>query len=219
MRHLLFNRTAPLSGTAKSIVVFLHGYGADGSDLIGLADHLAPHLPDTVFLSPDAPEPAIGGYGLQWFQIPWMDGTEEAALQGLARTTESLNGFLDDRLELEEVPASAMALFGFSQGAMVAMHVAPRRAERIAGVVAVAGRLLSPEKLAAEAISRPPVLLIHGDRDQVVPFDDMALAGKALVAGGFETYGHVMKDAAHEIAPDGLGAALQFLRDRLRPAS
>jgi phospholipase/carboxylesterase len=98
---------------------------------------------------------------------------------------------------------------------MMSLHVAPRRPAAVAGVVAFSGRLLVPERLAAEAVVKPPVLLIHGDQDQMVPFADMELAGRALVAAGFETYGHVMKGTGHGIAPDGLGAALRFLKERL----
>ena len=108
-----------------------------------------------------------------------------------------------------------LALVGFSQGAMMSMHVAPRREAPMAGVVAISGRLLYPERLAAEARVKPPVLLVHGDQDPVVPFQDMSLAGDALVKAGFDTYGHVMQGTGHGIAPDGLGVTLQFLRERL----
>ena len=126
MRDLRFDRKPAASGKATSLVVFLHGYGANGADLFGLADPLAKHLPGTVFLSPDAPEAAKGGYGLQWFPIPWIDGSsEEAARQGLLQAMADLNGFLDARLADEGLDDSALCLLGFSQGAMMAMHVAP----------------------------------------------------------------------------------------------
>ena len=108
-----------------------------------------------------------------------------------------------------------LALVGFSQGTMMALHVAPRRASPLAGVVAFSGRLLRPELLRVEAVSKPPVLLIHGDADPMVPFADMKLAGQALTAAGFETFGHVMKGTGHGIAPDGLSVALTFLHERL----
>jgi phospholipase/carboxylesterase len=217
MRELKFGRTAAASRQGKSLVVFLHGYGADGADLLGLADVLAPHLPDTVFVAPDAPEPCAGNpFGFQWFPIPWLDGSSEAeAAAGLAASAGDLDAFLDARLADEGLPPAAMALVGFSQGSMMSLHVAPRRPAAVAGVVAFSGRLLVPERLAAEAVVKPPVLLIHGDQDQMVPFADMELAGRALVAAGFETYGHVMKGTGHGIAPDGLGAALRFLKERL----
>jgi phospholipase/carboxylesterase len=199
------------------MVVFVHGYGADGADLLGLADPLAPHLPDTVFYSPDAPEPCAGApMGRQWFPIPWLDGSAEAdAHAGLLRAAEDLNAFLDARLTTEGLTPKNLALVGFSQGAMISLHIAPRRPVPIAALVAISGRLLVPELLAAEAVVRPPVLLLHGDQDPVVPFEDMGLAGNALVAAGFETYGHVMRGAGHGIAPDGLSAALSFLKERL----
>ena len=217
MRELAFGRKGAGKGKASSAVVFLHGYGADGADLLGLADVLAPHLPGTAFLAPDAPEACTGtSFGRQWFPIPWLDGSSEAAAaEGLAAAAGDLNGFLDARLAEEGLTPAALALLGFSQGAMMALQVAPRRAQAIAGVVAISGRLLAPEALAKEALVKPPVLLVHGDQDAVVPFEDMGLAGTALVAAGFETYGHVMQGAGHGIAPDGLGVALQFLKERL----
>ena len=215
MRVLKSKRKPALSGKTKSLVVFLHGYGANGADLFGLADPLAEHLPDTVFLSPDAPETAQGGYGLQWFPIPWLDGsTELAAAQGLARAMADLNSYLDAALAAEGLDDSALALLGFSQGAMMAMHVAPRRAAPMAGVVAISGRLLEPEKI-GDITVKPPTLLIHGDDDQVVPFSNMAQAGGILTEAGFEVFGHVMRRTGHGIAPDGLSVALAFLQDRL----
>lgn len=216
-RTLKFGRRAAASGQAKSMVMFLHGYGADGADLLGLADVLAPHLPNTVFLAPDAPEPCVGSpFGRQWFPIPWLDGSSEAvAAAGLATASNDLDAFMDERLTEEGLTVAALAVFGFSQGAMMALHVAPRRAEPVAAVVACSGRLLAPERLAAEARVRPPVLLMHGDADPVVPFDDMSKAGRALTEAGFATYGHVMRGTGHGIAPDGLSATLGFLDDHL----
>lgn len=216
-RGLEYGRKGANRGQADSLVVFLHGYGADGADLLGLADALAPHMPATAFVSPDAPEPCSGNpFGRQWFPIPWLDGSSEAqAAAGLAQAAKDLNAFLDDLLTSEGLTPDRLALLGFSQGAMMSLHVAPRRAEPVAGIVAISGRLLAPERLAAEARVKPPVLLVHGDADAVVPFDDMERAGQALVGAGFETYGHVMRGTGHGIAPDGLSVALSFLHDRL----
>lgn len=210
-------RRAPKSGQARSMVIFVHGYGADGDDLLGLADPLGPHLPDTVFFSPNAPERCVNNpMGYQWFPIPWLDGSsEEQAKLSMARSIDLLNSFIDARLVEENIAPEALALVGFSQGSMMSLHVAPRRQTAIAGVVAFSGRLLVPDLLAAEAKVKPPVLLVHGDADDMVPFEDMGRAGNALVAAGFETYAHVMKGTGHGIAPDGLQVALSFLHDKL----
>lgn len=215
MRELRFGRKGPKG--AGALVVFLHGYGADGSDLLGLADVLATHLPGVAFMAPDAPERCVGGgFGYQWFPIPWLDGSPQAAAEaGLDAAASDLNGFLDARLAEEGLAPERLVLIGFSQGAMMSLHVAPRRPQAVAGVVAISGRLLRPEALAAEAVVKPPVLLMHGDQDPVVPFEDMGRAGDALVGAGFPTYGHVMKGTGHGIAPDGLGVTLQFLKERL----
>ena len=211
--NLKFARRAAKSGKATSIVVFVHGYGADGADLLGLADVLAPHLPDTMFYAPDAPQSVRGNpFGYQWFPIPWMDGSSEAAAAaGLAASSEALNAFLDACLAEAGLTDADLALVGFSQGAMMSMHVAPRRALALAGVVAISGRLLVPEALPGEVRVKPPILVIHGDQDPVVPFSSMKAAGDVLVANGFETYTHVMQGTGHGIANDGLEATLGFL--------
>ncbi len=216
-RELNFKRKGAAKGKATSLVVLVHGYGANGDDLIGLADPLAPHLAGTVFVSPDAPDACSGnGFGFQWFPIPRFDGSTEAeARAGLLASADDLNAFIDARLADEGLDPDALALFGFSQGAMMSLHIAPRRAKPVAGVVACSGRLIAPDLLQGETRVKPPILLMHGDQDPVVPFGEMSKAGDALVAAGFDVYGHVMKGTGHGIAPDGLGTALQFLRENL----
>ncbi|MET4129409.1 alpha/beta fold hydrolase [Roseovarius sp. MBR-6] len=217
-RVLQAGRRAPLSGETRSAVVFLHGYGANGADLLGLADPLAEHLPDTLFMAPDAPESIPGmPFGLQWFPIPWIDGSsEEEAERGLLAAARDLDAFLDALMVDEDLLPEQVVLFGFSQGTMMALHVAPRREDAVAGVVAFSGRLLRPDLLADEVQSRPPVLLVHGDADDVVPVQSLPEAAEALQGAGWkDVYAHVMKGTAHGIAPDGLSVALAFMRDRL----
>jgi phospholipase/carboxylesterase len=216
-RELKFGRRAAISGKAKSMVVFVHGYGADGADLLGLADVLGPHLPDTVFYAPDAPEACAGNpFGRQWFGIPRFDGTSEVdAAVGMNRAADDLNGFLDISLQAEDLGPQDLILFGFSQGAMMSLHVAPRRDVAIAGVVAISGKLMRPGTLAMELKVKPEVLLIHGDQDEVVPFGEMQVAGDVLVKSGFQVYAHVMHGSGHGIAQDGLQVALSFISDRL----
>ncbi len=216
-RLLKFGRKAAESGRARSLVVFLHGYGANGADLLDIGDVLAPHLPDTAFVAPDAAERVPGApMGYQWFPIPRFDGsTEEQARVGLLKAAADVSDFLDQRLAHEKLGPEALAVVGFSQGAMMSLHVAPRRAAPMAAVVAISGRLIAPEMLEAETVSRPPVLVMHGDQDAVVPFEEMAAAADALVGAGFDTYGHVMKGMGHGISQDGLGQMLGFLKQYL----
>ena len=201
---------------ADAVVVFLHGYGADGADLLGLADPLAPHLPGTAFYAPDAPERSVNNpMGFQWFPIPWLDGSTEAqAKEAMGRSIGAVNAFLDKVLTDEGLTPDRMVLIGFSQGTMMALHVAPRRDQAVAGIVGFSGRLLAPE-LIDEVKVRPPVLLAHGDQDPMVPFADMGLAAGALEQAGFDVQTHVMKNTPHGISPDGLSVALQFLKRHL----
>ena len=203
-------------GSAKRLVVFLHGYGADGADLLGLADPLGPHLPDTAFVAPNAPERCIGNpYGYQWFPIPWIDGSsQEEADAGMQAAAGDLNAYLDAVMDEEGVDAANTILVGFSQGTMMSLHVAPRRDVSFEGVVGFSGRLLTPETLEDEVRQKPPILLIHGDADEVVPVSSLPDAGNALTAAGFEVFAHISKGTGHGIAPDGLQVALAFIRDR-----
>ncbi|MEO9780365.1 MAG: alpha/beta fold hydrolase [Sedimentitalea sp.] len=217
-RVLTAGRKEPLSGTTRSVVVFLHGYGANGADLLGLADPLGEHLPDTLFVAPDAPETIEGmPNAYQWFPIPWIDGSsEEEAMRGMTAAVDDLNAFLDALMVDEDVLPEQVVLFGFSQGTMMALYVGPRREDAVAGIVGFSGRLLSPETLADDVVVRPPILLVHGDQDDVVPPQSLPEAAEALQEAGWQdVYAHVMKGTAHGIAPDGLSVALAFMRDKL----
>lgn len=216
-RALQANRREPVSGETRSVVVFLHGYGANGADLLGLADPLGEHLPDTLFIAPDAPEACAGApMGFQWFPIPWIDGSsEEESERGMMAAVDDLNAFLDGVLVEEDLLPEQMVLFGFSQGTMMALHVAPRREDELAGVVAFSGRLLAPESLEEATVSKPPILLVHGDEDDVVPPQSLPQAAEALQTAGFkEVFAHIMKGTGHGIAPDGLSVSLAFIRDK-----
>ncbi|MBT8459356.1 MAG: prolyl oligopeptidase family serine peptidase [Boseongicola sp.] len=213
-----FQRRASTSGEDSSVVMFLHGYGADGNDLLGLAEPLAPHMPDTVFVAPNAPDRSMANpMGFQWFPIPWIDGsTETAAGEGLLQAARRLDAFIDKVLADEGLSPDRLMLFGFSQGTMMSLHVAPRRADPVAGIVGFSGRLMIPDALPHEALTRPPVLLVHGDADDVVPFEEMQAAANALQEAEFDVYGHVMQGTGHGIAPDGLSVALTFMKNFLQ---
>ncbi|MGJ8617839.1 MAG: alpha/beta hydrolase [Sulfitobacter sp.] len=217
-RVLNAERRAPVSGETRSVVVFLHGYGANGADLLGLADPLGEHLPDTLFVAPDAPEACAGApMGFQWFPIPWIDNSsEEESERGMMQAVDDLNAFLDALMVDEDVLPEQVVLFGFSQGSMMALHVAPRREDAVAGVVAFSGRMLTPELLADQMVNKLPILLVHGDQDDVVPPASLPEAAQALQDAGFQdVFAHIMKGTGHGIAPDGLSVALAFMRDKL----
>ncbi len=205
------------SGKTDSLVIFLHGYGADAQDLIGLGDPLAPHLPNTTFLAPNAPQVCTNNpMGYQWFPIPWLDGSSDAdAAAGKAEAEHLLNIWLDDVAKVEGIAPARTIIIGFSQGTMMALSVAPRRAVAFAGIVGFSGRLLEPQKLADDILSKPPVMLIHGDSDEMVSPAYMHEAAETLTAAGFEVYTHISENTGHSIAQDGLNMALQFINMKL----
>ncbi|WP_371168896.1 alpha/beta hydrolase [Aliiroseovarius sp. 2305UL8-7] len=216
-RILDVKRREAASGETNSVVVFLHGYGANGDDLLGLSDPLSEHLPDTTFIAPDAPEKCAGNPGgFQWFPIPWLDGSsEEDSMIGANQAASDIDAFLDQVLEDEGINPEQLIVFGFSQGTMMALRVLPRRDDPIAGIVAFSGRMLEPDQFADHIKSKPPVLLVHGDQDDMVPPGHFSESGEILQANGFETYGFIMKGTGHGIAMDGLSVALSFIQDRL----
>lgn len=205
-------RQAPQEGgKPDQLVVFLHGLGADGNDLIGLAPVLAPLFPKTAFSSPDAPMPCdMAPMGRQWFSL--QSRAPEDLYAGAEGARPLLDAFLDAELERHGLDDSRLALFGFSQGSMMALHTALRRPRPLAGVAGFSGHLIGAEQLAAEVISRPPVLLVHGDADEVVPFDAMRAAEQALRAAGVPVEAHARQGLGHGIDQQGLELAARFLQ-------
>jgi phospholipase/carboxylesterase len=197
-------------GEAKRLIILLHGLGADGNDLIGLAPYWAPHLPDAEFLSPNAPFPCdMAPYGYQWLSA--RDPSAEARLAGARAAGTILDAFITDELEKRGLNESDCALVGFSQGTMMSLFVGPRREKPLAGIVGYSGRLIAPELLAEEIRSRPPVLLVHGTDDPMVSFGSMAEAETALKAAGVSVETLTCPGIGHSIDNDGLRAGGQFL--------
>jgi phospholipase/carboxylesterase len=208
---------APASGgPARQLVIFTHGYGSNGRDLIGLAGFLAQSLPDAAFVSPNAPEPVPGfpGDAYQWFGLSRLDPQLMDA--GARAAAPKLNAFIDAELARHALPASACALVGFSQGTMMALHVGLRRPEPLGAVVGFSGLLTGPQTLPSEVRSRPPVLLAHGDRDDRVPIQAMFAALEALAAANAPVLWRICPGAGHTITQEGLDLAGAFLRDALR---
>lgn len=200
----------PASGRApRSMVILLHGYGSNGDDLIGLVPYWRDALPETVFLSPDAPQPCPGvPGGRQWW--PLTSFSPEARAAGVREPAAALNAYIDAQLAAHGLAEDRLALVGFSQGTMVALHVGPRR-ERLAGIVGYSGMLADPQALATELRSRPPVLLVHGDADPTVPVAALGQARAALEPLGFEVAAHVSPGLGHSIDEPGLRLGGAFL--------
>jgi phospholipase/carboxylesterase len=210
------SRPPAAGGKPRRLVILLHGLGADGNDLIGLAPYWAPLLPDAEFLSPNAPFPCdMAAYGYQWFSA--QDRSPPAVLAGVRAAAPMLDGFIDDALAARGLGAADLALAGFSQGTMMALFVGLRRREQLAGILGFSGRLLAPELLADELRSRPPVLLVHGTADPLVPYDSLAAAESALEAAGVAVETLTCPGIGHSIDEAGLRRGGQFLKDVLAP--
>ena len=205
----------PASGAApRKLVLLLHGLGADGNDLIGLAEPWGRLLPDACFAAPDAPEPCdMAPTGRQWFSLG--DRSPESMADGVARAAEALNADIDARLAALGLAEGDLALVGFSQGTMMSLHVAYRRAAPCAGVLGYSGRLVDVDGLAGELRARPPAFLIHGDVDDLVPVGALFEAATLLGACDVPVQWHVSRGIGHGIAPDGLEIGGLFLRDVL----
>jgi phospholipase/carboxylesterase len=205
-------RVPPRSGKPAKLVILAHGYGSNGEDLIGLAPYFAQALPDAVFIAPNAPEP-VPGYpgGYQWFPLSRLDPHETEA--GVRRAAPILDRFVDAELLRYGLPASACALVGFSQGTMMSLHVGLRRAEPLGAVLGYSGMLAAAGALAAEIRSRPPLALVHGDRDEVIPAQAMFAAADALAAARTPCLWRLCGGAGHTITEGGLSLGGRFLRD------
>jgi phospholipase/carboxylesterase len=211
-------RLNPLSGPARQLVVFLHGYGADGNDLIEIGRAWQQSLPHAAFVSPHAPEPCgQAPVGRQWFPLTFRDENERWI--GVNKAAPLLQRFLDAELARHKLPPSALALVGFSQGTMMALHVGLRRAPGTAAIVGYSGLLVLPadgnlETFAAEIKSRPPVLLIHGDRDDLIPPQALFQAIQELAALEVPVEWHISAGIGHGIDTEGLRHGVEFLTRR-----
>jgi phospholipase/carboxylesterase len=197
-------------GRPRHLVILLHGYGADGNDLLGLAPHWARRLPDTQFIAPHAPFPCEAApFGRQWFGF---EGRNESMILAETQTAAAiLDSYITAEVARRNLTEGDVALVGFSQGTMMSLYVAPRRAGALAGVVGYSGALIAPQLLAAEIRSRPPVLLVHGSADPVVPYSSLAMAQAALSAAGIEVEAVTRPGLAHAIDEDGLDRGGAFL--------
>jgi phospholipase/carboxylesterase len=202
---------APASGgPAAQLVVLLHGVGVDGSDLIDLAPFFANILPDAAFVAPDAPQEFdMAPFGRQWFSL--QDRTNEVIAAGVRQTAPLLDAYIDEQLAQWGVGDADLALIGFSQGTMMALHVALRRAKPPAALVGFSGALVDPGSLAEEIRGKPRVLLIHGEKDEVVNPASLATAEQVLASVGVPVLTELRPDLGHGIDGPGAQMALKFL--------
>ena len=206
-------RHPPQNGAAPNkLVILLHGIGADGNDLIALAPHWARLLPDAEFISPHAPyRYDMAPQGRQWFSI--RDFSPDILLAGARETAPILDQFIDEQLARTGLSDDRIALVGFSQGTMMSLFSSLRRTRRMAGVVGYSGRMVGMETTSDEVKSRPPVLLIHGDSDDLIPPDAMLEATQNLGASAVSVQWHICSNLGHGIDQAGLGIGGRFLRD------
>jgi phospholipase/carboxylesterase len=201
-------RLAPASGAAaKQLVVLLHGYGSSGADLIQLAPQWRTALPDAAFVAPNAPESCPFG-GRQWWAL--TDFSRRGLSAGVGRAAPSLDTFLDAELERTGLDESVTVLVGFSQGTMMALHVGPCRERRLAGIIGYSGMLADPSGLSRRIRTKPPVLLVHGTLDNVVPFTAMKEAETELHRQGLVVTGHVAAGLGHGVDLRGIEAGRAF---------
>ena len=205
-------RLPPASGgKPTSLVVFLHGYGADGNDLIEIGRQWQRWLPNAAFVAPHAPDPCLmGGAGRQWFPLTFRDPHER--WRGVNQAGPGLDVFLDEELSRHGLPPQKLALVGFSQGTMMALHIGPQRKRRLAGILGYSGLLADPKALKPDAVQKPPVLLIHGDRDELIPVAALFSAAQGLAAVEIPVEWHISPGVPHGIGPDGLELGLAFLK-------
>jgi phospholipase/carboxylesterase len=205
-------RFGPASGgVPRQLVLLCHGLGADGHDLIDLAPSWARALPDAAFAAPDAPFPCdMGPTGRQWFSV--QDRAPARMEAGVRRAAAALDGFIDAELARLSLPATAYALMGFSQGAMTVLFAGLRRKAAPRAILAFSGALIAPTTLHAEMTSPAPVLLVHGEADEVVPVSRSRDAATALRAEGLSVQETYSARLGHGIDDAGLTAGALFLQ-------
>jgi phospholipase/carboxylesterase len=215
-------RLAPKEGPARQLVVFVHGYGADGNDLIEIGRAWQVWLPQAAFVSPHAPRPCgQAPMGREWFPLTFRSPSER--WDGCNMAAPSLDAFLDAELARHKLPPSALALVGFSQGTMMSLHVGLRRAVPPAAIIGYSGMLILEGDSDVEGYKpqirvRPPILLVHGDRDELIPVDALFHSANALAAMEIPVEWHIAAGFSHEIDPEGLRQGGDFLTRRFRAA-
>ncbi len=202
---------APISGNPpKQLVLFLHGVGADGNDLIGLAPEFANLLPDAQFVSPNAPFHCdMAPMGRQWFSLQSRETAH--MLTGINAAAPILNRYIDEILAKYSLGLEQLVIIGFSQGTMMALHTLLQRPESCAAIIGYSGAIIGSAAFKQQIVSKPPVCLIHGEEDIVVPFAALPDAESALTQAGVDVEAHAIPELGHSIDPQGIQAAHRFI--------
>jgi phospholipase/carboxylesterase len=204
----------PSSGGApKHIVLLLHGYGSNGADMISLAPHWQQALPDALFLAPNAPQRCGMGFGYQWWGLSAY--TPQALAAGATSAAPAIESFIDRKLSQYGLTEKDLAIVGFSQGTMMALHIGLRRPRRLAAIVGYSGMLTGASELAHHSITKPPVLLVHGSSDPIVPVAALHSAKSQLQRLGINVTAHVAQGLGHSVNPAGLQMGSEFVANAL----
>ena len=203
------SRQPASGGPPRQIVLLLHGYGSNGADLISFAGQWQDFLPDALFLAPNAPQSCGAGGGYQWW--PLTAFTPDALAAGAASAADAIDAFIDRKLAQYQLGEASLAIVGFSQGTMMALHVGLRRREQVGSIVGYSGMLTGARQLAEQQITKPPVLLIHGSFDQVVPVAALHSAETELHSLGVDVTTHVSAGLGHSVDAVGLRRGAEFI--------
>ena len=205
----------PLSkNKPKNAVILCHGYGGDGKDISILANYWRAHLPNTVFICPDAPEKCVASpTGFQWFDL--MDQTPEQVLSKSLVAENKLNKLIDEVKDKNDLLANQIIISGFSQGCMISLQAGIKRKDKINSIVGFSGRIIDTEHLGKNIMSKPNIILMHGDIDQVVPVSSLLEAKDFFNKNNYEIESHIFKNCEHRIPSEGSSLGLQFIKKHL----
>jgi phospholipase/carboxylesterase len=198
----------------KSAVILCHGYGGDGKDISILANYWKAHLPDTIFICPDAPEKcAASPSGFQWFDL--MDQTPEQVLSKSLVAESKLNKLINEVKEKNNLLSNQIAIGGFSQGCMISLQTGIKRKDKVNSIIGYSGRIIDKEHLGKNIVSRPNIVLMHGEKDQIVPLDSLLEARDFFNKSNYKIESHIFKNCEHHIPSEGSSLGLQFIKKHL----
>jgi len=198
----------------KNAVILCHGYGGDGKDISILASYWRTYLPDTIFICPDAPEKcAASPQGFQWFDL--MDQTPEQILSKSLVAEIKLNKLIDEVKERNSLSANQIVIGGFSQGCMISLQTGIKRKDKINSIIGYSGRIIDTEHLSKNIVSKPNIILMHGDIDQVVPIEGLLEAKNFFSNNNYEIETQIFKNCEHRIPTEGSSLGLQFIKKNL----